>query len=138
MSVTVNVNERLELRCIANCVPEPPDYQWFYYAPNGTSVIPLKGKKSWKLGIDKVAMSNTGQYCCRVQNRRLKEDKYAVFSGYAAVMVKDNTHTELGMLLEIIIKLILFILHMHLQSNRIVIFMIQYMYLYICSCSIQM
>ena len=111
VSVTVNVNERLELQCIANCVPEPPDYQWFYYAPNGTSVIPLKGKKSWRLVIDKIAMGNIGHYCCRVQNRRLKEDKYAVFSDYATVMVKDNTHTELGMLLVIIIKLILFCIY---------------------------
>ena len=109
-SLTVNVNEKLELQCIAKCIPEPPDYQWFYY--RNTSVAFLKGKKSWKLVIDKVTMGNTGYYCCRVQNRRLKEDKYAVFSDYAEVIVKDNTHTELGMLLMVTIKLKYFISHL--------------------------
>lgn len=100
--VTVSVNEKLQLRCVANCIPEPPEYQWFYCAPNSTSPVPLKGKKTWRLVIDKAVMGNAGYYCCRVQNRRLREDKYAVFSDYAKVDVKDNTHTELGMLLMVL------------------------------------
>lgn len=89
-SKTVGVNEMLELRCIAKCIPEPPDYQWFY----GDSV-PLKGAKSWKLMIPKVMMNHSGYYCCRIQNRRLKDDRYAVFSQYAKVTVIDQ-HVELG------------------------------------------
>ena len=111
-SLTVNVNEKLELQCFAKCIPEPPERQWFYCAPNSTSPILLKGKKSWKLVIDKARTNNTGYYCCRVQNRRLKEDKYAVFSDYAEVIVKDNTHTELGMLLTVTIKLRYCVLHL--------------------------
>lgn len=99
--MTVNVNNKVELECYAKCIPEPVDYQWFYY--NRTS-IPLKGAKSWKLIINKITMSNAGHYCCRVQNRRLRDDRYAVFSQYATVNVVDSKHAELGVLFTVIIN----------------------------------
>ena len=94
-SKTIVVNEKLELRCAAKCIPEPPDYQWFYCYE--TTSIPVKGAKSWKLIINKVMMGHTGYYCCRVHNRRrLRDDCYAEFSQYAMVTVKNHKHAELG------------------------------------------
>ena len=92
-SKTVNVNERLELRCIAKCIPEPPDYQWFYYH---TAPVAIKGAKSWKFIIERVTMNNARYYCCRVQNRRIKDDRYAEFSRYAQVIVTESKYSELG------------------------------------------
>ena len=92
--MTIFVNEKLELRCAAKCIPEPPDYQWFYY---GATSVPLKDAKSWRLIIDKVTMHHNGYYCCRVHNRRrLKDVDYAVFSQYAMVTVKGNKHADTG------------------------------------------
>ena len=94
-SKKVGVNEKLELRCFARCIPEPPDYQWWLY--NGRTTVPIRGAKSWRLSIDKVTVNHTGQYCCRVQNRRkINVNGYATFSQYAQVLVTDCKHPELG------------------------------------------
>jgi len=106
---TVNVNERLELQCIAKCIPEPADYQWFFYLT--TAVTAIKGAKNWKLIIEKVTMNHTGYYCCRVQNRRIKDDRYAEFSKYARVTVTDYRYSGLGTVTITIIKVLDFLFY---------------------------
>ena len=100
--MTVIVNKKLELQCFAKCIPEPPDYQWFYYG-NSTSV-PIKGAKYWKFIVSNVTLKHTGHYCCRVQNRRkLNDENYAVFSEYAKVNVQADEKTDFGMLFSAVI-----------------------------------
>jgi len=88
-------NERLELQCIANCIPEPPAYQWFRYDQSIKSYRLISGAKDWKFVIQSVSLRDGGVYSCRVQNRRIKDDKGAVFT-YARVVVKEYVNPELG------------------------------------------
>lgn len=95
---TVMSNERLELECIANCIPEPPAYQWFYYDRSIENYKLISGAKDWKLVIEPITVRDSGTYSCRVQNRRIKDAKRAVFT-YAKVVVNEYIHPELGNIL---------------------------------------
>ena len=86
----------MQLHCGAECQPSGPLYQWFMVSldPRDQSK-PCIGKTAPTLRFERIEITDSGKYCCRVTHPYLNEGENGkvLFSDWATITVAGTSYS---------------------------------------------